>query len=83
MTGARETWERADTPWHMVSSRYKDSEQDPMGESNRHRGWTLVESGRWMYAVKGPKRIRLCRDGMDPAETRRIFRARVDAEEDA
>ena len=81
--GAFQTSISATVPWAGAKkSHYRDRSKSPC----HYRGWTLVDSMGYRWAVKDGSnmRVRICRDSWaDVAKTLKAFRAAVDEMEDA
>lgn len=64
-------------PWHGLKG--TGSKGEPPCPSSRYEGWTLVEcADRWMWAVKGTERFRVCRAMTPIADAQKDFRKMVD-----
>lgn len=69
----------ATLPWDNIRKR----NQEPREESQMHRkGWTLVDCNGWRWAVKGLRRIRVCRERILHTEALKLFAEVVDREEE-
>lgn len=74
---------RAHVPWENMRKYGNDGGGKPSKlDATHHRGWTLVDVGRWRYAVRDGtnERRRVCHETNTRATT--LFRELVDRIED-
>ena len=68
------------------STSHTPKSADQLSDGCRYKGWTLVDCGRWMYAVldtDANERFRVCKVRVTPTHAIHRFRQMVDDREDA
>lgn len=66
------------------STSHAQKSADQLSDGCRYKGWTLVDCGRWMYAVNDKDarvRFRVCQARVTPTQAIHRFRQIVDERE--